>query len=135
MKGCHNPPQCSRTGAFPSGHLLEGKVLPLNMGCSQHIQSPANKGEVNQNWSSNMYWEMIIMIKKALASTLFTSCWFQGDGLRIKVIVQEMELVTHVQTLQEAICISLGANVFGKGINPSALPQLWVNSRADWLPV
>ena len=35
----------------------------------------------------------------------------------------EMELVTCVQILNNADCISLHANAFGKGINPSTPPH------------
>ena len=33
-----------------------------------------------------------------------------------------MELMSQAQILDEAVCISLGANTFGKGMNPSVLP-------------
>ena len=29
--------------------------------------------------------------------------------------------------VQKAVCISLSPNALGKGMNPSSLPQLWVN--------
>ena len=34
---------------------------------------------------------------------------------------------------KEAVCISLHTNALGKGMDPSVLSQLWVNSGADWV--
>ena len=46
-----------------------------------------------------------------------------------------MYLVIQVQALDEAVCILLHNNAFGKGINPSVLhlTQKRVNSQAVWL--
>ena len=33
-----------------------------------------------------------------------------------------MNTTTRVQNLKEAVCISHGANIFGKGMNPTILP-------------
>ena len=41
--------------------------------------------------------------------------------------LQKMELVTHVQCLDKAVCISLYVNVLRKGTNPSIPLLLWVN--------
>ena len=42
-----------------------------------------------------------------------------------------MESATRVQNLDEAVCISLHTNILGKCMNPSVLPQLGVNCKAD----
>ena len=41
-----------------------------------------------------------------------------------------MDTVTRVRVLDEAVCISFGANTFGKGMHPNVLTLL-VNSTID----
>ena len=45
-----------------------------------------------------------------------------------------MGTATRVQILDEGVYISYNTNTPGKDMNPTLLPQLWVNSRADWVP-
>ena len=44
-----------------------------------------------------------------------------------------MDTATRVQILDETDCISHSTNALRKGMNPIILPQLWVNSRTDWV--
>ena len=40
----------------------------------------------------------------------------------IMVVVLEIDMATHVQILNEVICISFGINIIGKGMKPVILP-------------
>ena len=42
-----------------------------------------------------------------------------------------MESVTRVEILDEVVCIAFCSNTLAKGMDPSVLAQLCVNSRAD----
>ena len=43
-----------------------------------------------------------------------------------------MDMVTHIQIFGKAVFISHSANTLDKGMNPTILPPVMKNSKADW---
>ena len=51
------------------------------------------------------------------------------------LLLQQIDIVSHVWILNKVVCISHNVDTLEKGMHPTILsPQLWVNSRADGLP-
>ena len=83
-------------------------------------------------WKMHFYCLTLILVISLWLSLLFFFSQFKGYGpnqilwrmaaLEYSSLSVRMELAARVQILDKAVCISLSANVLGKGMNPS-LPQ------------
>ena len=105
------PQSSSITGTSPSdylvsypGHMLWGQVLLLCKDVVGIFSSPSRLGHLMVGSSCKFHSYYSISMKMRLSSSL------------------EMESASQVQILVQAVCISLYANILGKGMNLTIFP-------------